>query len=91
MKLLVLYRPNSEHATEVETYLHDFQARYHNLIDMIEVRSLDTREGAATASLYDIVSYPGLLVTTDEGQVIRAWQGNKLPLMDEVAGHMGNV
>ncbi|HSX32361.1 MAG TPA: hypothetical protein VLF43_03800, partial [Candidatus Saccharimonadales bacterium] len=52
----------------------------------LELISLDTRDGAATASLYDIMSYPAILALADDGSVLNVWQGKPLPLMAEVAG-----
>ena len=49
---------------------------------------LNTREGAATASLYDIAQNPGLLVLRDDGQLVAEWRGSNLPLMNEVAGYL---
>ena len=86
VKLLILYRPNSEHATEVESYVHDFQRRY-EVGRKFELVSLNTRDGAATASLYDVISYPAILVLADDGSMVGFWQGMPLPLMDEVAGY----
>lgn len=85
--MLILYRPESEHARAVETFIRDFQQQHH--IDAkVEILSLDTRDGAATASLYDVVSYPAMLATNNEGSVIRMWEGKSLPLMSEVAGSL---
>jgi hypothetical protein len=87
MKLMILYQPDSEYAREVETFIHDFQAQHH--VDAkIEVYDLNTRDGAATASLYDIVQYPALLTTDDFGTIKQMWQGQDLPLMSEVAGSL---
>ncbi len=86
VKLLILYRPNSEHESEVESYVRDFQRRY-EVGRKIEMISLNTRDGAATASLYDVVSYPAILVLGDDGSMAAFWQGMPLPLMDEVAGY----
>lgn len=86
VKLLVLYRPNSEHESDVESYVRDFQRRY-DVGKKIEMVSLNTRDGAATASLYDVVSYPAILVLGDDGSMVGFWQGMPLPLMDEVAGY----
>lgn len=85
MKVLVLYRPNSEHATAVETFLHDFERQHTDSVP-VEVLSLDTRDGASTASIYDIVQYPGILVVDSFGSIIRSWQGTSLPQMSEVVG-----
>lgn len=86
MKLLVLYRPNSEHETDVESYVRDFQRRY-DVGRKLEMVSLNTRDGAATASLYDVVAYPAILVLGDDGSLVGFWQGMPLPLMDDVAGY----
>ena len=87
MKLLILYRPNSDHATEVESYVRDFEHR-HNLSGNVELISVNTRDGAATASLYDIMAYPSILALTSDGQMLNVWQGKPLPLMDEVASYL---
>jgi hypothetical protein len=87
MKFIVLYRPNSEHATAVETYLHDFERQVPPGVKT-ELLSIDTREGSAMAALYDIVQYPGMLVTTDDGIPLQSWSGSMLPLKNEVASYL---
>jgi hypothetical protein len=87
VKLLILYRPNSEHATEIESYVRDFEHK-HNIRGNVELISINTRDGAAMASLYDIMSYPSILALTGDGQLLNVWQGKPLPLMDEVAGYL---
>lgn len=86
MKILILYRPDSEHAREVETFAEDFQ-RQHVALRKVELLSVNTRDGASTASLYDIMAYPSVLVLSDDGSLIASWIGTPLPLMDEVAGY----
>ena len=90
VKLLILYRPNSEHETEVESYVRDFQRRY-DVGRKVEMVSVNTRDGSATASLYDVVSYPAILVLGDDGSMVGFWQGMPLPLMDEVAGYANSA
>lgn len=84
--MLVLYRPESEHSTDVETFARDFQQLY-EVGRKLELVSLNTRDGAATASLYDIMSYPAILALANDGSVLNMWQGLPMPLMDEVAGY----
>lgn len=84
MKVVVLYRPQSEHSRIVEDFLRDFDRRYSREV-AIETVDLNTREGSSMASLYDIVQYPGILVVNSFGSVIHSWQGVELPLMSEVA------
>jgi hypothetical protein len=85
VKLLILYRPNSEHETDVESFVREFQRRY-EVGRKLELVSVNTREGASTASLYDVVAYPAILVLGDDGVLVNFWQGLPLPLMDDVAG-----
>jgi len=85
MRVLVLYRPNSEHGRLIEEFIHEFQARHQS--GHLEVLNIDTREGSATASLYDVVQYPAILVLQTDGYVQKLWQGDSLPLMEEVAAY----
>lgn len=87
MKVLILYRPNSEHATNVETFVRDFQHQ-HDLGDKVELVSVNTREGSSTASLYDIWQFPAIVALGDDGKMLNMWVGEPLPLMDEVAGYV---
>ena len=87
MKLLILYRPESEHSTEIESFIREFQRQY-EAGRRLETLSLNTRDGAATASLYDVMAYPAILALGDDGRILNVWQGKPLPLMDEVAGYV---
>lgn len=85
MKVLILYRPDSEHGRSVEEFIHDFQRQHgsHHL----EILNIDSRDGIATASLYDIMQYPAILVIQNDGMIQKIWEGDALPLMDEVASY----
>lgn len=85
MKVVILYRPNSEHGRRTEEFIHDYRRQYHDV--KIEVINVDTREGAALASLYDIMQYPAILVLQTDGYAQKIWQGDDLPLMDEVTAY----
>lgn len=82
----MLYRPNSDSSRIVEEYARDFKRTRRRDIKLV---SLNTREGAAIATLYDMMENPGLMVIRDDGQVVMDWQGTQLPLMNEVAGYLG--
>ena len=86
MKVLILYRPKSEHATTVETFVRDLQHQ-HDVGNKIEVLSVDTRDGASTAALYDIWQFPAILALAEDGRVLNTWVGEQMPLMDEVAAY----
>ena len=83
MKVLVLYRPNSDHGRLVEDFVRDYERAGHG--GKVELFSIDTREGSAMASLYDVMEYPSIMVTRDDGSIVRTWQGKILPLQNEVA------
>jgi hypothetical protein len=83
MKVVVLYRPNSEHGRLVETFIQDF--RHQHNAGRLEVLDIDSRDGAATAMLYDIMQFPTILALANDGSVTKSWEGEMLPLMDELA------
>lgn len=91
MKLLVLYRPDSEHSRAVETFVRDFRYQHEELASHVDVVDIDSRDGVATASLYDLMDHPALMVLGDDGSVAKSWVGAQLPLMAEVAGYFYNV
>lgn len=80
----MLYHPRSEFARSIEEYAHDFERIRGSAIELI---SLETVEGSDMAKLYDIVRYPALLAVRDNGELLKNWEGESLPLMDEVAGY----
>lgn len=91
MKVLILYRPHSEHATEVEMFVRDFEQQHHLDEGKLELVSVDTRDGSATAALYDIWSFPTIMVVADgDRRLVKLWQGKPLPLMNEVAGYLNS-
>jgi hypothetical protein len=88
MKVLVLYRPHSEEGRLVDEFERNFQSRYQN--SRLEMLDVDSREGSAMASLYDIMSFPAILVLQTDGNLQQCWQGETLPLIDEVAGYVNS-
>lgn len=78
----MLYRPNSEYSRPFEDFARDLERDHQARIDLV---SLDTRDGSSTASLYDIMQYPAILVLREDGQLVKEWQGSSLPLKNEVS------
>ena len=85
MKLSILYHPESESARVVEEYVTDFERRKGAKIETV---SLETKEGSELSKLYGIIQYPAILALRDDGQLLKHWEGEPLPLMDEVAGYL---
>ncbi|GEM_PF-431915 len=88
MKLLVLYRPNSEFARGVEEFLRDLREVYSVDDRHLRVVDYDSPEGTAVASMYDIMNQPAIMVTDDDGGYVKHWEGASLPLQEEVAGYL---
>jgi hypothetical protein len=87
MKLVFLYRPNSEHSRDVEQYAKEFKQLYPN--QTVELMDVDSVAGVDKARLYDIVEYPAVLVARDDdGSLSNYWTGEPLPLMNELVGHL---
>lgn len=86
MKLIILYRPNSEHALSVEKYCEDLKRDFHEInIDILDVDSI---EGSEKMKNFGLMSVPVFIVARDDDQIQNIWQGSNLPSKDELAGYL---
>jgi len=85
MRVVVVYRDQSDHAREVITWLHDFKAQTGREIETLEP---DTREGISFCGLYDIVEYPTVIAVAHDGQQQQLWRGRPLPLISDVVYYL---
>ncbi len=84
MRIIILYRPESEHARRVEEYVADFQ-RFHPG-EEIEMLNIDSIDGSRTAQLYGVMEHPAVLALANDGVVQQQWEGvDRLPLMNDLA------
>lgn len=81
MKIIALYRDESDHARTMITYVEDFRRRTGHEIEHVEV---DSRRGSELVEIYSLMQYPALLALDDEGKLLKAWQGD-MPLMNELS------
>ena len=82
MRTVIVYKPNSEHATSVETYLRDFSRQTGNIIETIDP---ETREGQSFCQTYDVVEYPSTIALDYSGKMLNFWKGLPLPLINELS------
>lgn len=82
MKLTIIYRDNSDHSRAVTDFVEMLKRRYPD--KEAELLDLDTIAGAEKAKVYGVTRYPALLLTTYDGQLFSQWEGEPLPLLDEV-------
>lgn len=82
MSVRVIYKDASDHARDVISFLRDFERRTSIALEIINP---DTRDGAAICRVYDIVEYPTIIATDDNGMLQSSWRGLPLPTIDEVS------
>lgn len=82
MRVIVVYKVESDHAREVMDYLRDFKRRTGR---DIEEMNPDSRAGTDFCRAYDIVEYPTIVALSHDGQVQNSWRGRPLPTISEVS------
>lgn len=82
MRLVCVWRDNTDYAREVITWLSDFQ--HHTGMD-VESLDPDTVEGESFVRARDIMEFPSVVAVADDGRVLRLWRGTPMPQIDEVA------
>ena len=82
MKTVIFYRDASEHGQTVREFLREFERRTGKTIETIDP---DSSAGAQKAEVYDVVEYPTVLATDDNGVMQNQWSGLPLPTISEVS------
>jgi len=87
MNVTILYKDKSDHAREVTDFVREFGHRTGHE-DAIKLLDIETKEGAEFGRVYDIVEYPTILATRDDGSVLQMWRSTPLPLFDDIANYL---
>lgn len=82
MKVVVIYKKESDHAREVLDYLRDFTRQTSHELETMDP---DTPDGADFCRAYDIVEYPTMVALSDNGSLQNMWRGRPLPTISEVS------
>lgn len=82
MKIIAIYKEESDHAREVREFIHEFERR---IGFEIEVRDPEHRDNLFFMQAYDIVEYPTLIAVENDGRMLQMWRGRPLPTIDEVS------
>ena len=82
MRVVIVYKYESDHAREVLDYLRDFERQTGREIETIDP---EDRLGADFCRAYDVVEYPSVLALSDDGRVQQLWRGRPLPTISEVS------
>lgn len=82
MRVVVIYRDESEHGSEVTSFLRDLKRQTGHDLEVIDP---DTREGVSFCRTYDIVEYPTIVALSDGGELQNMWRGMPLPTISGVS------
>lgn len=82
MRLVVLWRDNTDYAREVISWISDFK---HSTGKEVESLDPDMVEGESFAQARDIMEFPSVVAVADDGSVLRHWRGTPMPPIDEVS------
>lgn len=82
MRVVVVWRDNTEYARTVTTFLDDFARQTGAVLEELDP---DTKEGESFCRAYDIVEYPSVIALSNDGQMQQLWKGPVLPTISEVS------
>ena len=82
MRVVVIYKEESDYAREVTDYLRDFTRQTSH---ELETMNPDTLVGIDFCRTYDIVEYPTVIALSDNGSLQNMWRGRPLPTISEVS------
>ncbi len=85
MRVVSVWRENSDYGQEVAAWLEDFTYQTGREIERLNP---DTVEGEIFTTAYDVVEYPTLLALDSQGKVLASWRGLPLPLINEVVYYL---
>lgn len=88
MRVVVVYKTESDHAREVFDYLGDMKRATGKEIEEMDP---DTPDGAHFCRTYDIVEYPTIVAVDYNGQLQNMWRGRPLPTISEVSYYVREV
>ena len=86
MKTYVIYKDASDHARAVINFLADFKRETGKELTTVDP---DSPEGADLCRNYDVVEYPTILATDNQGIMQQMWRGLPFPTISEVSYYAG--
>ena len=82
MRVVVVYKDQTDYARSVIDFLRDFQ---HQTGHDVETLNPESPEGIDFCQTYDIMEYPTMIAISDDGQMQNTWTGLPLPTISEVS------
>ena len=82
MRVVVVYKNDSDHARPVLDYLRDFKYQTGHDLETIDP---ETADGIDFCEAHDIVEYPTVVALSDGGSMQNNWRGLPLPTISEIS------
>jgi hypothetical protein len=82
VKVVAIFKPETDYARTVTDFLHDFKAQTGHDLEIIDPES---PAGVDFCKAYDILQFPTLVAMADDGTLQTQWQGLPLPTISEVS------
>lgn len=82
MRVVVVYKEQTDYARQVSEYLRDFQ---HQTGHTLEVIDPDSMAGVDFCRTYDIMQYPTIVAVAQDGSLQNSWSGMPMPTISEVS------
>lgn len=83
MKVIMLFRPNSEHDTSANEYVDNFKRVTGKKLILMDY---DSAEGTELARIHDVTSIPAILALRDDSSLMVSWlEQDKWPTASELS------
>jgi len=82
VKVVIVYKNESDHARDVLDFLRDFQRQTGHTVETLDP---DTIAGGQFCETYDILQYPTVIALSDDSVMQNTWTGLPLPTISEVS------
>lgn len=88
MRVVCVWKENTDYAREVREWLADYKAHTGNEVESLDPETID---GEIFARAHDVVEYPSILAVDDSSKTLKMWRGTPLPQIDEVSYYVREV
>jgi hypothetical protein len=85
MRVVIIWRDDTDYARTVIDWLRDFEARTGK---MPESLSPDEPEGESLCRAYYVVEYPTIMALDVDGSLLQMWRGTEMPRISDVSYYL---
>jgi len=82
MRVVVVYKDQTDYARSIIDYLRDFQQQTGHILDTLDP---ETPEGIDFCRAYGIIEYPTMIAISEDAVMQNSWRGLPLPTISEVS------